>query len=47
MRARLRVQELGLGDPEFVARQVVVFKVEFLAASDDPYDDPDEFGLSP
>ena len=42
-RERWRVQELGIGDPEFAARQVVVFKVEFLAASDDPYDDPDEF----
>jgi hypothetical protein len=40
------MQELGLGDPEFAARQVVVFKVEFLAASDDPYEDPDGFGLS-
>ena len=44
------MQELGLGDPKFTARQVVVFKVrkvEFLAASDDPYEDPDEFELSP
>ena len=40
------MQELGLGDPEFAARQVVVFKVEFLAASDDPYEDPDGFALS-
>jgi hypothetical protein len=40
---RWRVQELGIGDPEFAARQVVVFKVEFLAASDDPDEDPDEF----
>ena len=41
------MQELGIGDPKFAARQVVVFEVEFLAASDDPYDHPDEFGLSP
>jgi hypothetical protein len=26
-RERWRVQELGIGDPEFAARQVVVFKV--------------------
>ena len=45
-RERVHMQELGLGDPEFAARQVVVFKVEFLAASDDPYEDPDGFGLS-
>ena len=32
-----------MGDPEIGARQVVVFKVEFLAASDAPYEDPDEF----
>jgi hypothetical protein len=35
-----------MGEPEFAARQVVVFKVEFLAASNDPYEDPDEVGLS-